>query len=220
MPLRPSLSLLLSGRRHFLLLEQWANRSGCLCHYCHLFSDATNYNAIPNRTATLELQSAQLRESTGVENSPANDVELSSETGFDPDLELDVSLVPNDSTTLGPLTEFGRVVKSYSTNVTRSGKVVTLEAPVTVKILVPEEIAGCEFRLYHDGEEQEYTIEDGYAVLSTDSLDDFTFVVDPDVSLIWLIILLPVILIGEIVVAFSIKRKENKQVMKAYSLLP
>lgn len=185
--------------------------------------DTINYHPISSLSATLKLLNPQLLDKTDDNNSQTNDIEVSSLDGFEHDVELIITTIPKESVEL-ELTSNAKIIKVYQVNLVRKGEKVTLNESVTVKLLIPLEIKDESFRIYSNEKELSYTIQNGYAILTVDNLNEFTFVVDivESNSILWLIILLLIILLSEISLgAYKImQNKKDKKELNTYSFTP
>ena len=175
--------------------------------------DSSNYNNVNNMTASLKLLIPEFSEKTEGNNTEVPDVVILSDEGFEVDIEMVVSIIPNANITH----DFGKnskVAKAYSVQLVRGEEVVALDNNVTVKLLIPIEISDKDFRIYSGQNQITYTIIDGYAVFDIDSLSDLTFVYEENKGfLLWLIILITILLVAIALVANKIiKDKKNKKI--------
>lgn len=184
--------------------------SGIYLVTAHFIGDLINHHEINDMTATLTLLIPQFVEKTDLNQSELHDVEITCDAGFDPDLELEIQIVSKESVTL-ELDKNNDIVRVYQINLLRGSVPVSLTNNVEIRLLIPNEILGQTFKLFHDDEEITYEIEDEYAVFTVSSLSDFTFVVDRSGnvgSLVWFIIILFVLVVAEVV--FLVLRFVNK----------
>ncbi len=188
--------------------------------------DYANYNAIPDMTATLTLLRAEL--SVEASDTPGTDdeqsgpvVSVESEEGLDPTVELVVErkdtpseessnvLETNDS--LQPLERVGAV---YEISLHSDGVEVQPNGEIKIKIRIPSDMVGEQFRLLHIHGDQaieiEYQIEGDFVVFTTDSLSEFVFTYK--VSLWWLWLLLAVVVVAAVVTTAVVvsKRKQKR----------
>ncbi|MFI3228601.1 MAG: MBG domain-containing protein [Bacillota bacterium] len=135
-------------------------------------------------TFTFVLKSAQLNVEENVDDNLLQDeVVITTENGIDPNFSLVVSVITEIETIEELVLLSGyTAVKAFDISLSESGFEVQPDGTITVKILVPEELADLGFEIIHvhDGVSSfvNYEIIDGYAVFETDSLSPFVFVYD------------------------------------------
>ncbi len=153
--------------------------------------DTANYNVIEPMTAVLTINSADFVSEVDEETGKPIAI-IESENGFAPDVEVSISEVDTKNVETGDsVKENEIVVKVVDISLTKDGNVLQPNGVITIKLLIPTELDGKEFRLIHNHEgtftDLEYTVENGYAVFSTSELSQFLFVRDDTANLNWLI---------------------------------
>ncbi len=147
--------------------------------------------------------------------------------GFAPDATVEITIVPATSANYGSeLKKNEKISAAYDVKLFIDGKEEEPSDDMTLRLLIPTECVGKDFRLLHvqgtEVTEMQYSIEGDYAVISTDKLQGFAFVVDNTGSIVWVIILLIAILLAEIALA-AVKLRKNKngkKTVKTYSIAP
>ncbi len=187
--------------------------------------DYVNYNQIPDMTATLTL----LRTALSVETSevPGADdeqsgpiVSVESEKGIDPSVELVVECKDAPSEESANVLESGnslelleRVGAVYDISLYSDGVEVQPNGEIKIKIRIPLNLQGEQFRLLHihgdQATEVDYQIEDGYVVFTTESLSEFVFAYK--VSLWWLWPLLALVVVAAVVTTIVVVHKQRKK---------
>ena len=196
--------------------------------------DSVNYNEIDEMSATLTINRASVSEKIDP-SSDKDDVIITGDDGIDPSLVLVVKVV-DDETQRGTiqtdlynsekLAKNDKLSLVYDVKLLLGDQLVQPDGNITVKMLIPEELRGAEFKIMHihgsDVTQMEYTVQGDYALITTDKLFEFVFVY-AESSILWLIILLAVILIAEITLALILWKKKNsdgKPTVKTNSILP
>ncbi len=142
--------------------------------------NANNYNPIEPMTAVLTINQDKIVDYIGEETN-APDIEVSSENGITPGFEIVITEVDGESTKDSELVgAFDNIGGVYDVTMMSDGAEVQLSGELTIKLLIPENLIGKNFRILHnhDGDftEIEYTVEGEYAVFTVDKLSEFSFV--------------------------------------------
>ncbi|MDE6550000.1 MAG: hypothetical protein K2M44_00640 [Clostridia bacterium] len=110
-------------------------------------------------------------------------VAVSTPDGFSPDIELVVTEIAEDNyTEYNAIAETvnGEIASVYDVTLQIDGVSFQLGGTLTIKLRIPENLLGKEFKLFHlhDGAavDMEYTIDGAYAIVTTDNLSEFIFV--------------------------------------------
>lgn len=147
--------------------------------------------------------------------------------GFAHDVQLVViEIGTNDYSDYEAIAESvnGKIGLVYDVTLKSDGVSVQPDGEITVKLRIPEELRGKQFKLFHLHESEatdvEYTVDGKYAVVTTDKLSEFIFIGDkpksaaaPDeVSAVWLvfIVVLAVIILCEVGYIVYTKTRGNK----------
>lgn len=130
---------------------------------------AANYEPIKDKEATLTIKYASLSDGAVV---------VDSKNGFDPDLTL--SAVAVDKSKFKDYNIRGTVESAYTVKLNKDGAEVKPDGSITVKLLMPEAEHKYTVMRVIDGKAEKinYTVEDGYAVVTTSELADFVFAYD------------------------------------------
>ncbi len=159
------------------------------------------------------------------------EVVVSQPGGLDPDVELVVTEIEQDS-----YGEYSAVADSvngeingvYDVTLKSDGVAIQPDGTLTIKLRIPESLDGKPFKLFHihggEAVEKEYTVDDKYAVVTTDRLSEFVFVGDKaeaeptknKSNTVWLIFIIILAIIVACEIAYivfrriSAKKKEGK----------
>ncbi len=173
--------------------------------------DEVNYNAISPMVAVLTINRAEL---SGKIEDEAEDavVTITSENGFSHNAELIVAEMTIDSTDIsGALLKNETAVTGYSFKMMANGVAIQPNGGISVKLLIPDELRGKEFRIISNNNreygEVTHTVEDGYAIFSTDKLNEIIFAVEETPSVVaseenafpwWIIVIIaaPICVVG------------------------
>ncbi len=188
--------------------------------------DAGNNYVIRDLDAKLTIKSLAIQ-SPVKEGEEKVDVNVESENGFMPG-----SVIESTVTSVGlterydvPVKLSGgeRVAAVYELSLVYENQVNVLNGNASVKMLIPAELQGSDFRIVNvsNGEETEleYVVEDGYVLVATDKLDAFVFIYEPAPSAIakaysgWLalsVAIALVLLVILLVIAFLKKTRTIK----------
>jgi len=108
------------------------------------------------------------------------DVIMTSDKGIRDDYIL-VVVEKSDVTDLKEKYKFdGEAKFSYDVKLMKDGQTVQPDGPVTIALLIPAELAGKTFSIYHIHNEKAtlvaHSVDGDYAIVTVDSLSDFVFV--------------------------------------------
>lgn len=184
--------------------------------------DSKNYNAIPDKTATLTIKQATIEKVVDSMDENKPNVVVSEEGGIDPDVQLVVVKQEEVPTAIQENAKRNEIVSVvYDITLQSDGVSIQSSGELTIRLLIPDEAKGRTFRIIHlHGDtttEIEYTTDGDYAVFTVDKLSEFSFIVDNTGSALWLIILLAVIIIIEIILIVCKKRKTKSKSKKLYA---
>jgi cbb3-type cytochrome oxidase subunit 3 len=165
------------------------------------FAGDANYNAIADMTATLTIKAVVFEDTEKDEETGKPVVKVESDNGFDPNTELVVEVVAVEIETSEirvEMAENEEIAVAYDVSLMQDGVSVQPNGIIRIKMLIPTNLLGAQFRIVHihDGEEigdVDYTVDDIYAVVETDKLSAFVFVgendgADLDSNLVFIII--------------------------------
>ena len=148
--------------------------------------DATNYNAIASMSATLTIKAVVVENDVKDVETGKPVAKIEKEDGFAPDTQLDVSPFEEENTNDAVnVSKKEEIIGSYELGLQQNGENVQPDGDVVVKMLIPNKLAGREFRIAHvqDGVslgDMPYEIVDGYAVIQTSQLGEFVFVAEKE----------------------------------------
>ena len=184
------------------------------------FIGDSNYNAIPDMTATLTVKQSSFTFLTNSENAEGeveNDFFVSCETGVDPDANLIVEMIETKTST-EDLEQFleknQRIGVAYDVKLLKDGAIVQPDGTLQFKVLIPAELRGKDFEIMHihAGSEKNilsYTIDGDYVIFETDKLSEFVFVYETG-SLVWLVIVLACLALAEAGALVFLMNKNDK----------
>lgn len=158
-------------------------------------------------------------------NGGENQVVVMSPSGFTPDIELVVIEIAKEN--YGAYEAIAQTVNGeiglvYDVTLKSDGVTIQPDGTLTIRLLIPENLKGKTFKLFHLHEDavadMEYTIDGSYAVVTTDKLSEFIFVgekiapapEDSSFNPLWLILIIIVslVIVGE--VGYIVYRKVRK----------
>lgn len=120
-------------------------------------------------------------------NGGENQVVIALPKGFAPDIELVVTEIAQDNYgEYDPIAQNanGKISFIYDVTLKSGGVSVQPDGTLTVKLLIPSELRGREFKLLHlhggSATDKDYTVDGNYAVVTTDKLSEFIFVGEKD----------------------------------------
>ena len=147
--------------------------------------DATNYNAIASMSATLTIKAVVVENDVKDVETGKPVAKIEKEDGFAPDTQLDVSPFEENTNDAVNVSKKEEIIGSYELGLKQNGENVQPDGDVVVKMLIPNKLAGREFRIAHvqDGVslgDMPYEIVDGYAVIQTSQLGEFVFVAEKE----------------------------------------
>lgn len=143
--------------------------------------------------------------------SEGNEVIVSVSDGFEPEFSLTITEISKDN--FGDYQSVaeeanGVVSFVYEVRLTKNGVSVLPDGTLTVKLKVPENLRGKNYKLLavagDTTTEMQYTVEGNYAVISADALEDFVFVGEKpapaknNTAWLVLIIILSLVIVGEV----------------------
>ena len=184
------------------------------------FTGSSNYNAIPDMTATLTVKQSSFTFLTDAENAEdeiENDFFVSCETGVDPDANLIVEMIETKTST-EDLEQFldkkQRIGVAYDVKLLKDGATVQPDGTLQFKVLIPADLRGKDFEIMHihAGSEKNilsYTIDGDYVIFETDKLSEFVFVYETG-SLVWLVIVLACLALAEAGALVFLMNKNDK----------
>ena len=184
------------------------------------FTGDSNYNAIPDMTATLTVKQSSFTFLTDAENAEdevENDFFVSCETGVDPDANLIVEMIETKTST-EDLEQFleknQRIGVAYDVKLLKDGATVQPDGTLQFKVLIPADLRGKDFEIMHihAGSEKNilsYTIDGDYVIFETDKLSEFVFVYETG-SLVWLVIVLACLALAEAGALVFLMNKNDK----------
>jgi hypothetical protein len=148
--------------------------------------DATNYNAIASMSATLTIKAVVVENDVKDVETGKPVAKIEKEDGFAPDTQLDVSPFEEENTNDAVnVSKKEEIIGSYELGLQQNGESVQPDGDIVVKMLIPNKLAGREFRISHvqDGVslgDMPYEIVDGYVVIQTSQLGEFVFVAEKE----------------------------------------
>lgn len=186
--------------------------------------DPVNYYAIEDMHATLTILISQFIERTEDNTSSYHDVEVISDSGFDTNLELSVVNIPHDAIKL-EIDQNDKIVKAYDIQMTRENQSVDVTTDIIIKLLIPNEAKDEIFSIYHEQEKVNYTIDGDYAVILTNHVSEFVFVIENIEkmgSLTWLNILLSIFILVELglIGNYFLRNKKQKSEIRLNTFTP
>ncbi len=171
--------------------------------------DTANYNEIPAMTATLTINRAELLDHATDSSSQPN-VIVTNESGFAPNVEIVITEKAKENNAVEEVLRlFDKVSAVYDVTMEADGVAIQPNGEITIKLLIPEDILGKNFRIFHNhnGEftEIEYTVDGDYAVFTVDKLSEFSFVY---YEFPWWIAIVAAVFVGAIAIVV-IRRKRD-----------
>ena len=168
--------------------------------------------------ATLTIKSSQIDITITGDGSKGDEVDISSENGFDPDLKIYVNILDEkDYAKYSSAVNSDNIEVIYEVILKRGDEIVQPTSDVIIKLLIPETLSDNGFKIYQmvDGKAQEvqFTIKDGYAIIVSDTLSEFIFVKEASTLVVYIIALgvvsglLAVALVAQVI---SRKKKNSK----------
>ena len=168
--------------------------------------------------ATLTIKSSQIDITITGDGSKGDEVDISSENGFDPDLKIYVNILDEkDYAKYSSAVNSDNIEVIYEVVLKRGDEIVQPTSDVIIKLLIPETLSDNGFKIYQmvDGKAQEvqFTIKDGYAIIVSDTLSEFIFVKEASTLVVYIIALgvvsglLAVALVAQVI---SRKKKNSK----------
>ena len=150
------------------------------CAVCEKkFSDENAVNEIEN--VIIPMLKAELVKPN--ENGGEHKVIVTTPNGFAPDTELVVTEIAKENYAQYDSvaqTVNGEINLVYDVTLQSGGVTVQPDGTLTIKLRIPENLQGKNFKLFHlhesEAADMEYTINGNYAVVNTDRLSDFIFV--------------------------------------------
>ena len=147
--------------------------------------DATNYNAIASMSATLTIKAVVVENDVKDVETGKPVAKIEKEDGFAPDTQLDVSPFEENTNDAVNVSKKEEIIGSYELGLQQNGESVQPDGDIVVKMLIPNKLAGREFRISHvqDGVslgDMPYEIVDGYVVIQTSQLGEFVFVAEKE----------------------------------------
>lgn len=155
-----------------------------------------------------------------------DEVVVSIPSGFTPDIELVVTEIKEDS--YAPQYEViaesanGVIELVYDVTLKSDGVTVQPDGMLTIKLRIPENLKGKEFKLFHLHEntatDMEYTINGHYVVVNVDELSEFIFVGEKalpkldkgDGNTVWLVLIIIMAILILCEIAYVLLRKTGK----------
>ena len=189
--------------------------------------DATNYELIANKTATLTIKKASFTFDIDSENDATEDIIITSDGGIDPNKELVVKVVESEKSSVEYkefISKNEKVAFVYDIKLIQDNVSVQPDGTLKFKVIIPTELVGKSFSIIHihNGNEKsiiDYTIDGDYVVFESDKLSEFVFVYEMG-SLLWVIIVLGVIALLEIAFLLYLymknKQFKNKKLASVY----
>jgi hypothetical protein len=147
--------------------------------------DATNYNAIASMSATLTIKAVVVENDVKDVETGKPVAKIEKEDGFAPNTQLDVSPFEENTNDAVNVSKKEEIIGSYELGLQQNGESVQPDGDIVVKMLIPNKLAGREFRISHvqDGVslgDMPYEIVDGYVVIQTSQLGEFVFVAEKE----------------------------------------
>ena len=146
------------------------------------------------------------------------DVIVTAAGGLHPDYVLTVASIDEAGYGEYDLSAYenAEIVRGYDISLKNGETAVQPDGEITVRIRLTDALAAGGHTLLHlhggAWTEIEYTVQDGYAVFTTDSLSDFLFITQGagESSIVWVIVVLACLLAAEIVVMAVAIAKRRK----------
>ena len=185
-------------------------------------ADTANYSWADGTDGaiTLEwtLRLAELESWTAESESRYPDVIVTAAGGLHPDYVLTVASIDEAGYGEYDLSAYenAEIVRGYDISLMNGETAVQPDGEITVRIRLTDALAAGGHTLLHlhggAWTEIEYTVQDGYAVFTTDSLSDFLFITQGagESSIVWVIVVLACLLAAEIVVMAVAIAKRRK----------
>ena len=185
-------------------------------------ADTANYSWADGTDGaiTLEwtLRLAELESWTAESESRYPDVIVTAAGGLHPDYVLTVASIDEAGYGEYDLSAYenAEIVRGYDISLMNGETAVQPDGEITVRIRLTDALAAGGHTLLHlhggAWTEIEYTMQDGYAVFTTDSLSDFLFITQGagESSIVWVIVVLACLLAAEIVVMAVAIAKRRK----------
>ncbi|MCQ2413307.1 MAG: hypothetical protein MJ082_00730 [Clostridia bacterium] len=167
-------------------------------------TDSYFYEVPADMTATLTVKWVEQASDTKTVEENKESVKVKSDDGIDPDIRLVVSTIEvTDKAQTKNVVEvlkksedykkLDRVFVTYDVSLEKDNVKVQPDGMIYVYLAVPAKLANANYRILHIHEgvatEIEHTLEDGYAVVKTDKLSEFSFVCEQTSLLAWIIVL-------------------------------
>ena len=154
------------------------------------FTGNANYNAIAPISATLTIKAVVFEDTKKDEETGKPMVKVESDNGFDPTTELVVEVVAVEIEIAEIKVEISDkedIAVAYDVSLFQDGVSVQPNGIIRVKMLIPANLLGIQFRIVHIHNGQEignvdYTVDDNYAVIETDKLSAFVFIYEPSTT--------------------------------------
>jgi len=173
--------------------------------------------------ASLVIKAVVIESPKGEEDKSAVNVE--NEKGFAPGTTLEATsqeykLTEKPEVEVSTIKANEKVAMVYNVSLLQNGTEVTLEETITIRLLVPENLANTEFRILNvaNGEEAElaYTMDGEYVLVQTDSIATFVFVYAPTTTdylqayLLYIIIAIVILILAvALIIIIAIKSKKH-----------
>ena len=117
------------------------------------------------------------------ENGGENQVVVTTPNGFNPDVQLVVTEIEKENydayQTIAE-TVNGEINLIYDVTLKSDGVTIQPDGMLTIKLLMPTDLRGKNFKLFHlhgeEATETEYEVDGNYAVVTSDKLSEFIFV--------------------------------------------
>lgn len=155
------------------------------------FYDVSNNYETAVRYATMTIKPASFVQKNDVTD--VDQVIVEQEGGFDPMMSLEVTTIGSSNLKYGDvnyakhISSTEEVALAYEIDLVREGVSIEPESELTVKMYIPESVQGKKFRILHTHysptqtiKEIEYVLSGNYAVISTNELSQFAFVVEKE----------------------------------------
>lgn len=156
--------------------------------------DENNYNAIPSMTATLTIKQDKVEGCVNEDSATveAPNVIVSNAHGFAPNVEIVVTEIALSDAGAGlAMKDSEKIAASFDIALKADGVVIQPDGEITIKLLIPTEILGENFRLSHchDGvyKKVNFEIVGRYVQFTVDELSEFVFVYTPTTDISWIV---------------------------------
>ena len=174
--------------------------------------DTVNYNVIEPMTATLTINQDKVIDHIGETTTDKPSVEVTTEGGFAPNIEIIITELPAKGNKVEEvINAFDKVGAVYDITMESEGVEIQPSGEITIKLLIPNNLIGKDFRIYHNhnGEftEIEYTVDGDYAVFTVDKLSEFSLVYYQFPW--WIIVIVVAVLAGGAVAGVVIYKKKK-----------